>query len=566
MQHLSAPDRISRLLFPLLCIAAFAYVFSYAWVTEDAYITFRVVDNAVHGFGLRWNIDERVQVYTHPLWMLIHIPFYAVFDNIFLLTIALSAVFGVAAVALLIKTVPARNWHRCLLVLLPLTLSKTFDSYVICGLETPLTFCTLAAFFYTLARTPQRIYPLLFFASLGVLTRFDNLIPLLPALLWLGIRHARNIRIRPLLAATLPLTGWCAFALFYYGFVFPNTKYAKLNTGIHLASYIMQGRHYLQNFFHYDLFAFVWISVAVITGLTRLPSLFKPLQNRAPLAPLLALGITASVTYVVMVGGDFMAGRFFAMPFFLSVILLYDVFRELSYIFLGRLLLAASAVCLIESSITAPEYRDSANVYANYGIVEERRFYQDSNALFIRGTLRFRGGPSHLFAQWGEGMRANRRSRLVQVFGNVGMYGYYAGPRFRIIDSLALADPLLARLPVINIHNWRIGHFERRIPPGYVWARMTGDTSRMPPNIRDYYDKLRLVISGNLFSLERLKTILGFQFGAYSMIKTDVKNANSYYMPLWNILSGMADGRRSWSCGENNNWDLPAIACNIQCH
>ena len=42
-----------------------------AWVGDDAYFTFRTIDNFVHGYGLRWNIAERVQAYTHPLWMLL---------------------------------------------------------------------------------------------------------------------------------------------------------------------------------------------------------------------------------------------------------------------------------------------------------------------------------------------------------------------------------------------------------------------------------------------------------------------------------------------------------------
>ncbi|MDB4977741.1 MAG: hypothetical protein JWN48_6082, partial [Myxococcaceae bacterium] len=52
-------------------VVLFGLVLRSAWVTEDAYITLRTVDNWVHGFGLRWNTDERVQGYTHPLWMLL---------------------------------------------------------------------------------------------------------------------------------------------------------------------------------------------------------------------------------------------------------------------------------------------------------------------------------------------------------------------------------------------------------------------------------------------------------------------------------------------------------------
>ena len=49
-----------------------------AWVAEDAYITFRVIENAFSGYGLRWNIHERVQVYTHPLWMLLQLLVFSV--------------------------------------------------------------------------------------------------------------------------------------------------------------------------------------------------------------------------------------------------------------------------------------------------------------------------------------------------------------------------------------------------------------------------------------------------------------------------------------------------------
>ena len=42
-----------------------------AWISDDAYITFRTIDNVLHGFGARWNVAERVQAYTHPLWMVL---------------------------------------------------------------------------------------------------------------------------------------------------------------------------------------------------------------------------------------------------------------------------------------------------------------------------------------------------------------------------------------------------------------------------------------------------------------------------------------------------------------
>ena len=44
-----------------------------AWVCDDAYITFRSIDNLVNGLGPVWNAGERVQAFTHPLWFLLRI-------------------------------------------------------------------------------------------------------------------------------------------------------------------------------------------------------------------------------------------------------------------------------------------------------------------------------------------------------------------------------------------------------------------------------------------------------------------------------------------------------------
>jgi arabinofuranosyltransferase len=41
-----------------------------AWLGDDAYITLRTVENWCSGHGLRWNLVDRVQTFTHPLWML----------------------------------------------------------------------------------------------------------------------------------------------------------------------------------------------------------------------------------------------------------------------------------------------------------------------------------------------------------------------------------------------------------------------------------------------------------------------------------------------------------------
>ncbi len=94
------------------------------------------------------------------------------------------------------------------------------------------------------------------------------------------------------------------------------------------------------------------------------------------------------------------------------------------------------------------------------------------------------------------------------------MYGYFAGPVPHIIDDLALGDALLARLPA-KPSNWGPGHFRRDIPTGYIETIRTGVNQITDPGVHEYYDDLRLVISGDLWNPERLKNIVLFNLGCY---------------------------------------------------
>ena len=60
-----------------LAVGVWVVILRAAWLADDAYITIRAVDNLVHGWGPRWNVAERVQVYTHPLWFWCLVPVFA---------------------------------------------------------------------------------------------------------------------------------------------------------------------------------------------------------------------------------------------------------------------------------------------------------------------------------------------------------------------------------------------------------------------------------------------------------------------------------------------------------
>jgi arabinofuranosyltransferase len=106
----------------------------------------------------------------------------------------------------------------------------------------------------------------------------------------------------------------------------------------------------------------------------------------------------------------------------------------------------------------------------------------------------------------------------VRVEGGIGMLGFSAGPKVHIIDYLALADPLLARLPVANPQQWHIGHFARALPEGYRETFESGENRIRDPALAEYYRQLRLITSGPIWSAERWRAIWMMNTGQYNKL------------------------------------------------
>jgi arabinofuranosyltransferase len=104
--------------------------------------------------------------------------------------------------------------------------------------------------------------------------------------------------------------------------------------------------------------------------------------------------------------------------------------------------------------------------------------------------------------------------------GTSGFQGYFSGPHVHLIDDWGLADPLLARLPIRIKPSWRIGHFRRNLPPGYLQSVEEGDNRIHQQNLAEYYDELHLITSGPVWSLQRFAAIWAFNSGqADSLIR-----------------------------------------------
>jgi arabinofuranosyltransferase len=137
-------------------------------------------------------------------------------------------------------------------------------------------------------------------------------------------------------------------------------------------------------------------------------------------------------------------------------------------------------------------------------IIDERAWYQER--LLLSLNLR---PVSWREEDWYKSAKFQRDlGRKVLVSGAIGMFSWGAGPAVHVVDSLALSDPLLARIPFSYDVNWRTGHLMRPIPEGYLQSLETGQNQLTDPCLRNYYERLSSITRGPLFSRERWSAIL----------------------------------------------------------
>ena len=494
-----------------------------AWMSDDAYITMRTIDNFLNGYGLRWNVADRVQTFTHPLWMMIETVVYALTREPFYSMMALSAVISLAGFFLLLRYI-CRDTKAMITVALVLFSTSSFIDFSTSGLENPLTHLLLI--FFCLAVLAERISTKRLFlaalcSSLLMLTRPDSILLVAPALAmalwrWSG-REGTAVtsqRIRAILTrgfavcfvGFLPFLLWSLFSLWYYGFLFPNTAYAKLNSGFPREVIYWRGLGYLTDFVLNSPIAALAVVAALIVPFWR--------RNR-PLASF-ALGITLSLLYVVGIGGDFMSGRFLTPTLILAMVILARAGWMYSASF-HRIVRIAAVVFFIFDAPTRMDVlwqTEPRSGFNNWGIADERSFYKNVFSLNAHLT----GFPN--LTRWEKALRektGNKQSG-VSLESGVGYTGFHAGPAATLVDVWGIVDPLLARLHATPDHYWRVGHFQRDLPEGYLLS-LEQDRNRIHNrDLAMFYDRLRVLTRDPLNSPGRWKEIWRFNTGHYSDI------------------------------------------------
>jgi hypothetical protein len=283
---------------------------------DDAMISMRYAWHLANGYGLVWNIGERVEGITNPLWTL-----WMSLANILLekkfavLSIQISGIFillGIAALTYVIaaqisrdRTTPNNFWVPAL-TLTSVFLYYPLSFWTLLGMEVGLLSLLLLTSVYIVLKDGgnQRILPLLLVIfGLATLTRPDALIPIFVVISYriymlftsktnLPPKSGDKFRTVFMEVSILIVLVFLPIALryFYYGELLPNTYTLKM-TGLSLSDRLANGCGFIKPY----LLSVTPLFIIIIVDYTTFKSNKKIL--------LLAL-VIASIVYQIWIGGD----------------------------------------------------------------------------------------------------------------------------------------------------------------------------------------------------------------------------------------------------------------------
>ena len=486
----------------LLILIFMIVVFYTSWISDDAAITLHSVLNFVHGYGPVLNIGERVQAFTHPLWFFINSAGWFLFHQVFFGALFLSIALSTVTYYIFIRYISP--FHSSALHFAILLLgSKFYIEFSTSGLENPLSHliivCLSVIILSEKFNANKKFHYIYILLTLLYLTRSDLILLFLPFafyFLYTYLRDeilTRNDKFKSLLkccsfllVAASPAIIWTGFSIFYYGFPFPNTAYVKIADHVPLSIKLNQGLLYIIDGFIFDPLTMCTILFGIFFG-------FRDNKKTA----FISCGMILYLIYISFIGGDFMRGRFFTALFILSLCIL-------SQIKIGKkIALAVIIVTMISFINTANSYIYKPHqAHFRNTIIDERIYYTADGKNTGLSTIK------EFSKYYKQPWNFTRFTKVIVHASGLGLMAINNGPETFVIDNIGLGDPLISRLPPPAELEFRAGHTYRKLPIGYVESITENKNLLTDPATHEFYEKIREVTRGELWSWSRFKTII----------------------------------------------------------
>lgn len=460
---------------------AFVLFIRRTWVGEDAFIFFRYVDNLVNGHGLVFNIGERVEGFTSPLWVFF-LAGIRLATNFELRQISIFVGLFLSTLSILIILFFDNSKKLFLPIgVILLIANSAFRDFATSGFETSLTYILLTALAILVKKNHIWKNPLYIgiLSSLLVLNRPESLLFVFYIFIVLCINGIILIRTKAssiktvinklvyfLLPVILLVGGYQIFRMGYFASMLPNTFYAKKGGDF----YMTQGVFYLKDFVsaYWFSFAIIFLGITILIR-SRFPfkvsKIFFDGEIHVFIMSLLPL------LYVLYSGGDYMHGRSLLMTYLLICIAINNIFEKYiktTFISFFYTTISITIICLI--SVSQIPITNSAGKQIN-GIKDERFHFGFG---YEKGKFKeyFKERISGQFNWANRGYYYREVSDALDlpisvVMGNIGFFGYAAEENVNVMGS-SLADPYLSRFSIKK--RGTIGH-EGEAHHNYVLSR-----------------------------------------------------------------------------------------------
>lgn len=463
------------------------------WMSDDGLIVLRTVRQILAGNGPVFNIGERVETNTSPLWTAV-MSVLGLVPGIPLewVSVVAGLVFSVAG--LFFGLDGARRLYQPLAFhglapagALVVCALPPFRDFATSGLETGLITLWLGGTWWLLVRRTStmdepRTWPIAVVAGLGPLVRPDLAlfsVVALPALLVLlrpGRRRALGLLA---VAAALPLV-YQVFRMGYYGLLTPNTALVKEASEANWA----RGWAYFADLVQpYWLWLPLLVLAAAVVAVARTSTVDKTF---VVLSAVPVVGAVLLMLYVMRVGGDFMHGRMLLPALFclLLPVLALPVTRVTTVLLVG-----VGIWAFVAAGSLRPPYSAAPRAV---GITDERSFwsrstghehpvlaedYADHPSMpatleAIRGTV----GPAVVIQDYASKRwyaYPTDRPYVTVAADSMGALGLLIPLETRLRDGYGLANPFAAHST--SLPHGRTGH-QKWLPP--VWE--LANSARLP--------------------------------------------------------------------------------------
>jgi hypothetical protein len=497
-QHKPARQRVNWWLpiASILVLGAGLYrAIALRWISDDAFITMRYVKNFVEGKGLVYNVGERVEGYTHFLWLMLLAAAKAIgFDPVDAsIWLGIAAYVGILVLLLAISLREHKKNSK--MIWLPVAaalfaLNYDTEEWASGGLETSFyTLLILAAFylwFYSRFSEQRRLLLTGIALALVALTRPDGVLFTATAASLLAIRGIRSkqrpanvsktigLLLLPSIVIGAPYLLW---KYFYYGDILPLTYYTK-SAG---DDYFAQGFFYIWLYFRVHFISAIALIAALFLLVRKNKIKDRPPEDSyrgSPSSTAFAAIVVYLLLFVARVGGDFMFARFIipVVPFFCFII--EQALERMPAGFvkyrIGVAVALLASVIAEEKLFTTELFHlnDEGTREENWNLVvagkthfiaDERWYYYDHE---INGLPR---GNMEAYTLIGKFLEPFFKGLPITVAipGSMNMIAYYADLPMEI-NEYGLTDAYIAHLPLST--RGHIGH-EKKAPEDYLLKR-----------------------------------------------------------------------------------------------